>query len=532
VIPSLRNYLTEIDGSLMLDKTYIRKQLRVNDIAIMDIVCDSNMTEVQEHRVNCVRLFLGIMYSSEICSIDGRCIRDGIKDGSYKDNIYDVRLKKARQKRPNTASWKLWTRVIESMTTDGTRLKQPLGEWTQDHSTSGTWNAYQDGRQVYELIVNENGEKNWNSYWQRGSLIVAQNTIPEEEFNPNTGIPIAIHSYPGAISTRSLPCTVSQSSSTPRKIGPTECWDSFIQLQPDWIRLFLQEIHFYSDDGFANIDEILKYHDKFEYLLLVSDGSVKFHNMTFGWIIATPDGHRLAAGAGPCQGRGNSLRSEGAGMLSRTLFLALISNHMDHSITTKCISDNKELIRRMNEHKQYDEPFPNATLASEYDIIEEIYNTCKIYNIKSSYQWVRGHQDKDKEYDDLPLDAQLNVDADYYAGLYQDNFGQFLPHCTLLPTCRVMLSIRNISITSDYKNQLIRAYTEPKYIEYLQNRFGWADDVIGVIAWKCLALATRRISRTVILTKVCNDLLPTAVTLQEHKYQHHNRCSVCDCIET
>jgi hypothetical protein len=183
--------------------------------------------------------------------------------------------------------------------------------------------------------------------------------------------------------------------------------------------------------------------------------------MSFGWIIATPDSRRLTAGCSPCEGRGNSLCSEGAGMLAATLFRALISHHMNHKIKAKCISDNKELIRRMTEHKQYEEPFPNATLASEYDIIEEVYETCKMYNIDSSYHWVRGHQDKHTAYKDLSLQAQLNVDADWYAGKYQDESGKFLPQCTLLPACPAMLPIQDITVTSDYKNQLIRAYTKP-----------------------------------------------------------------------
>jgi hypothetical protein len=32
---------------------------------------------------------------------------------------------------------------------------------------------------------------------------------------------------------------------------------------------------------------------------------------------------------------------------------------------------------------------------------------------------VRGHQDKNTSYDDLDLEAQLNVDADKYAGDFQ-----------------------------------------------------------------------------------------------------------------
>jgi predicted heme/steroid binding protein len=115
----------------------------------------------------------------------------------------------------------------------------------------------------------------------------------------------------------------------------------------------------------------------------------------------------------------------------------------------------------MTDHKYYEEPYPNATLASEYNIIKEIYETCKIYKVESSYHWVRGHQDKHTSYKDLSLEAQLNVDADWYAGKYQEESGHSLPQCTILPACPVMLLIREITVTSDYKNQLIQAYTEP-----------------------------------------------------------------------
>ena len=532
VIPSLRKYLSKIDGKLTLDRTYIRKKLRTSDIAIMDIVRQGEFTAVQEHRINCVRLFLGVMYFSEICSIDGMNIRDGITTGKNETEEYVVSLKKARQHLPNTRSWNLWKQAITSVTIDGTALKEPLGDWTIHHSKSGQWKTYQRNRMVYESVLQEDGIRKWKQYKRRGSLLMPHTTIDRNEFDPATGIPVSIRAYPGRFTTRSLPCKVVTDAKTRRQYGPTECWDRFISSQPTWIRKFLEEVHFYTDDGHQNIDEMLIQHDKFGQFLSVSDGSVKFHNMSFGWIIATPDGRRLAAGSGPCEGRGNSLRSEGAGMLAATLFMALISHHMNHQIKATCISDNKELIRRMTDHKQYKEPYPNATLASEYDIIEEIYETCNIYNLDTSYSWVRGHQDKNTAYNDLSLNAQLNVDADWYAGKYQDESGKFLPQCMLLPACPVMLSIRDISVTSDYKNQLIRAYTEPRYIEHLQNKFGWSDTIIGTIAWKSLSLAARRLNSSVLLTKVCNDLLPTAETLKKYKYQNSDKCVLCDRIET
>jgi hypothetical protein len=86
-----------------------------------------------------------------------------------------------------------------------------------------------------------------------------------------------------------------------------------------------------------------------------------------------------------------------------------------------------------------------------------------------------------------------------------------------------MLSIGGISVTSKYRKQLIRAYVEPEYIEYLQYKFGWSNETITGIAWKCLKLAIQRINRDVLLTKICNDLLPTATVNNEAIDQIHAR---------
>jgi hypothetical protein len=73
--------------------------------------------------------------------------------------------------------------------------------------------------------------------------------------------------------------------------------------------------------------------------------------MSFGWILATPTGKRLAAAAGPCNGRGNSLQAEGAGMLSVTMFIALIKHYLTiEELKIEFILDNSELIRRLKVH--------------------------------------------------------------------------------------------------------------------------------------------------------------------------------------
>jgi hypothetical protein len=249
-------------------------------------------------------------------------------------------------------------------------------------------------------------------------------------------------------------------------------WNAY-RSKDNKVESLLQDVPFFSDDGYSNLWEIVHESEDFGYLLAVSDGSVKFHDMSFGWILATPTGKRLVAAAGPCNGRGNSLRAEGAGMLSATIFIALIKHYLKiETMKIVFISDNSELIRRLKVHKQY-------------------------------------------------------VAADKYAGYFQLAKGKFRPVVSLLPSCDAMLSIRGISVTSNYRKQLIRAYVEPEYIQYLQYRFEWPNETIEIIAWKCLSLAIQQINRDVSITKVCNDLLPTADTLCKMKYQHHDTCILC-----
>ena len=52
-------------------------------------------------------------------------------------------------------------------------------------------------------------------------------------------------------------------------------------------------------------------------------------------------------------------------------------------------------------------------------------------------------------------------------------------------------------------------------MEYIQQKNDWEDNTIQDIAWKSLSLAAQQIHNPVLLTKVCNDILPTASTLQK-----------------
>jgi len=116
-------------------------------------------------------------------------------------------------------------------------------------------------------------------------------------------------------------------------------------------------------------------------------------------------------------------------MLSVLLFFMLLKTYFQlESVTVKFVSDNLELINRGNAHLVYGYPYPNTTLKSEFHLTEQIYRTHQAYNIKATFHHVKGHQDKTTKFDKLPLFAQLNIEADALAGVYQQ------PHCEYITT--------------------------------------------------------------------------------------------------
>lgn len=151
MIPGLRKYLDAIDGKISLHTTYIRKKLRMEDKSIMERVGELDFTPNQRERINCVRMYFGVVYLSEICNTAGDRLQTGIEKNKHDKNVYTVTLQTPKQKQPNSYSWKVWKKPIQSFTTDGRKLKEQLGSWTGDHSRSGRWESYKSkDKKVYD----------------------------------------------------------------------------------------------------------------------------------------------------------------------------------------------------------------------------------------------------------------------------------------------------------------------------------------------------------------------------------------------
>ena len=72
-------------------------------------------------------------------------------------------------------------------------------------------------------------------------------------------------------------------------------------------------------------------------------------------------------------------------------------------------------------------------------------------------------------------EAILNVEADRLAGEYQDKLVAYSPITHMYPSSPAVLKINGMTITSNVRYQLIKAYLEPKYIRYLQQKNGYGN---------------------------------------------------------
>lgn len=79
------------------------------------------------------------------------------------------------------------------------------------------------------------------------------------------------------------------------------------------------------------------------------------------------------------------------------------------------ISNNKELIDRCNEHKEYNDTYPNNIFIGEFDVTEQVYRDSIIGMMRSFFEWVKGHQDQEKLYEDLDVITKLNMLVDHLA---------------------------------------------------------------------------------------------------------------------
>jgi hypothetical protein len=143
---------------------------------------------------------------------------------------------------------------------------------------------------------------------------------------------------------------------------------------------------------------------------------------TQGCKIVSRQGYPLFSGSGPVDGPfdiSHSTRSELGGLTAPLLLVLSLAKYwgLNHRCRYKWITDSKASISRVMyittpglSPRRYPDDVDYVTA------IWELHQSLGGRKLRQS--WVKGHQDDDREYNDLSAVARLNVDADKLASNY------------------------------------------------------------------------------------------------------------------
>ena len=105
---------------------------------------------------------------------------------------------------------------------------------------------------------------------------------------------------------------------------------------------------------------------------------------------------------------------------------------------------------------------------------------------------VKGHQDDNTAYALLSLKAQLNVDADTAASLFQTDHGASRYLVPIITGNSAQLIINDKTITYGYVKTIRNAYAYPLLKSYISQSNKWSAWELSTIDWTSLGAACNR----------------------------------------
>ena len=240
------------------------------------------------------------------------------------------------------------------------------------------------------------------------------------------------------------------------------------------------------------IETALRTHMAHGNIFSCSDGSASTNSATFGFVISTLQGLRLARGNGPAPGSyPNSFRSEAYGVLATLRWLRFTMMRLDveppSPIQIKHLLDNKAVIQRIRSTIRMRRSTPNSCLLPEQNVIVEIATTWRALHAHIVFEWVKGHQDLTRHIHSLPLEGQLNCEADREAS--RVNRYDAVTHAlvTPLPSSPCQFIVRHKSITNNFKQKIYQSITIPALETYLRQKYAWDQPTHDDIDWVLFA---------------------------------------------
>jgi hypothetical protein len=532
-LPSLRLFLSRIKATIELDQDYVPPPQRTRDLYIMDAVLESGLfTSTEVCQINYCRLYLQVTTLSDVCQANGVYIDESFRDDPPSPRSSTSTWLQFNQPRPCNKVWELWKTVLSWWFDSAGIIHRPLGSWLYPaNQLRRQWPSYYDSSTDMIYIRTNNVFHQFDRPSQ--DCIEFSDGTPTDWTPTSTSLPCTLHPIPNDeyILDQDPPKLVPQQSS----IQVSATFSDYISDLPVWEQNLFESLDMYYTcfELISIINDAVSTtaNDTDKHLISVSDGSAFDRSMSFGWTMSLLNGTRLATCAGPAHGsKQSSFRAEGYGLLSITRFLhhlfEFCQSRPEWKLQLSC--DNDPLLKRVNAARPFKTCFPNCTLDADWDIVNMIVRTLHQSSCNIVLPHVKGHQDDKLAYEDLPLDAQLNCDADYEAVYHQTIYAAYRPTVPRMPLNGAQLHIQGATINSGYKTAIRNAFTASALTSQIQQRNNWTLQTMETINLTSHKQAIDRLSaRHPQLVKLCHDILPTAKQTNRYNSIMSAECYLC-----
>ncbi|KAI2493031.1 hypothetical protein MHU86_21505 [Fragilaria crotonensis] len=386
------------------------------------------------------------------------------------------------QENPSKAEWRLWKKANRLWSTSSGNLDVPLGKWLQPHQLRRVELFAYHYRNRLAVRVMEGYvvcRKRSDGLFCETEKVIRYQEIPND----------------------AVPATVEYEENLHwRVVHICEVFPTIHRMDWSTFSSFIDSLDPWEDDLVLrntrmNVDPRLAVLELQNNFLAGSNGSSKFQTQgAFGWVVSTSSGERIATGNGPSRGATvDSYRAECSGLLAILRFLIRLAEYTDMvgMWSGRIGTDSQSLLdRAFEKHGENGHPLRYGVtslkvldvLDPEWDLLNKIQITVRRLP-EVTLEYVKGHQDDHVEYSRLLLMAQLNVDADGLATLYQQEFGSTRPLVLLSDNAGAHLITHEGTVTSKLATTVRYLSTGPSLRQYIMKKNDWSEQIMRSINW-------------------------------------------------
>jgi hypothetical protein len=171
--------------------------------------------------------------------------------------------------------------------------------------------------------------------------------------------------------------------------------------------------------------------------------------------------------------------------------------------------------------------YPSSALLSEWDILSVIMEFIPQLPLPPAVQHVKGRQEKDSRAASLPLQAQLNCEADALATATLVAVLTPIPMSPVFPSAVCQLDIADTTVSRKVPASLQFSAAEPAMTEYLRDRNDWDSQTFESVSWPAFSAAPFAISNSRFAPKFCHRPLPVGEKANRNDAKYSPCCPAC-----